>query len=91
MNEFRTLTLKEIICKFSRQEVQPDIIVDDTNLVEDLLFDSLTFIELISEIESTFDINIDSDDLDFDVLNIYKGLHSIVDLYLSKASQEVKL
>ena len=42
---------------------------DDARLIEDLNFDSLQILGLITELEQEFDIMLDDDDLDLETLD----------------------
>lgn len=55
----------EIILQISIDSgLEVDTINDETNISSDLGFDSVAIIELIVEIENTFDVEMDEDDMD---------------------------
>ena len=56
--------LKQIIRDLINSAFQTINISDSTNLIYDLGFDSITIVNLILEIENTFDVEMDSYDLD---------------------------
>lgn len=70
--------LKEVIIRVARKSLGQNDITDETSLVKDLGFDSVQMVELIVEIESEFDIEIQDDDLDIEKLMIFKSLLDIV-------------
>ncbi len=55
------LRLKEIIIKTMRIGIDTDDIEDDTDLINDLLFDSIQVLRLISSIENEFGIVIENE------------------------------
>lgn len=70
--------LKQIIVNISNQEISISDIKSETILTTDLGFDSVKIIELIVEIETAFDIEIDDDDLDIEKLTIFGKLNNLV-------------
>lgn len=69
--------LKEVIISCS-DAVELEKINDDTDLVKDFGFNSVNLIQLIVELETVFDIEIDDEDLQVDKLSTYKGLLQIL-------------
>lgn len=57
--------LKKIIVQYV--DVEPDDIKEDSKLIEDLGFNSYDFMSLLGELEETYDVTIDEND----VLNIH--------------------
>lgn len=57
--------LKKIIVQYV--DVEPDDIKEDSRLIEDLGFNSYDFMSLLGELEETYDVTIDEND----VLNIH--------------------
>lgn len=76
------LKLKSLICECSKFEVDPTQIKDETNLIEELQFDSISLIELISKVEESYCVDFNYSDLDLDVISVYKGLESTLEQYL---------
>jgi len=70
--------LKKIIAEVALKEVNESIINDDTVLTSDLGYDSVQIIQLIVELESQFQIEIEDDDLDIDKLTIYRNLRDMI-------------
>lgn len=70
--------LKELIGKVAAGDVDISTISESTVLTTDLGFDSVQIISLIVELESTFDIEVEDDDLDIEKLTIYQNLFDIV-------------
>ena len=76
--------IAEIVKSVSKIEVDVNEIIDDTCFLEDLSFDSLTFVVMIIEIEAKFDIELDNEVLLFDNSNTYGQLCSFVSDALDK-------
>lgn len=70
--------LKKIIAEVALKEVNESIISDDVVLTSDLGYDSVQIIQLIVELESQFQIEIEDDDLDIDKLTIYRNLRDMI-------------
>lgn len=64
--------LKELIVSIAPQVSKVDI-VDETNLIDDLLFDSLMVMELVVSIEEEFGVEID-DSTDYEKVIVFKTL-----------------
>lgn len=67
-----TNTIKEKLfqtIKNVSQEELPSDINDFTNIFMDLSFDSFKMITLLIEIEQAFDISIDADDYDYEIIS----------------------
>ena len=56
------LKVKEIIAGVLEQDENVEKINDDTNLLTDYGFDSIMLVELVSEIEDSFDIMFSDED-----------------------------
>jgi len=66
--------LKEIIRNnIQDEEIQKVEITNDTSLLEDLMLDSITFIQLIVELEENF--NIEINDVDFEKIDKFSDLY----------------
>lgn len=63
-------------CDFRVKNSGP--ITAETRLISDLGFDSVSMLELVTAIEEAFDITIDFEDLDIEVLNVAGLLASLV-------------
>lgn len=50
----------------------------DSNLIEDLMFDSIKLMELVVELENIFDIVVHEDDLTIEKIGTFSGLYNIV-------------
>ena len=57
---------------------KPEEIHDGTSLIDDLLFDSITLVQLIVELEEVFNVSLD-DIEDFTSLETYKKLSLFID------------
>ncbi len=66
--------IADIIRKVKEDREEKLVIDENTNIMEDIGFDSLEMINFILSIEETFDIDIDFDDFDYDYLNSVKSL-----------------
>lgn len=51
---------------------------DELNLIEDLMFDSISLLELIVEIEDEFGIEFDEEDIDIDIFSNYGNLRKLL-------------
>jgi acyl carrier protein len=69
-----TSKVKEIISGVLEQGENVENINDDTNLLTDYGFDSIMLVELISEIEDSFDIMFSDEDMDIEKLYSFGGL-----------------
>lgn len=72
------LRLKKIIMKNSRKEISESDITDNSSLTADFGFDSVQMIEMIIDIESEFDITIEDEDIELDVLTKYGLLKGLI-------------
>jgi len=70
--------LKEIIAEIISHEVQISDIYDETVLTVDLGFNSIQIVNLIVELETKYNIDIEDDDLDIENLTVYKNLFDMV-------------
>lgn len=68
------LKVKEIIAGVLEQDENVEKINDDTNLLTDYGFDSIMLVELVSEIEDSFDIMFSDEDMDIEKLYSFRGL-----------------
>jgi acyl carrier protein len=75
--------LKEVIASCGNYVIFENI-NDDTDLVRDFNFSSIDIIQLVVELESAFDIEIDDDDLLIESLAPYKSLIEILKLKLNE-------
>lgn len=71
--------LKEVIANIAMQDVDVISINEETNLINDLGYDSVQIIELIVQLEMEFDIEIEDDDLDIENLIVYSGLYKTIE------------
>ena len=74
--------MKTTINSILTQKRFSDIIDVDMDLGEDLGFDSLSLVELIVDLESRFDIEIDESDLEPKRLKTVGQIYKLVDKYL---------
>lgn len=66
--------VKEIIAGVLEQDENVNEINNDTNLLTDYGFDSIMLVELVSEIEDSFDIMFSDEDMDIEKLYSFSGL-----------------
>lgn len=78
MNDVFERKLKEVILKNTTVADEKRIICDETDLIKDLEYDSLSFVKLIIAIESEFGIEIPEDDIEFDIIGNYRNLKECV-------------
>ena len=75
--------LKEIITSCG-ESVDADKINEETDLVRDFAFNSISIIQLVVELENEFDIEIDDEYLLQEILSPYKSLAEILKNKLSE-------
>jgi len=83
-NEIIEQKLKTIILKNASLDYIENDITDNSDLVEDLKFDSIRIIQLIVDIESEFKIQIEDDFLLIELISNYKSLKTHVINMLSE-------
>lgn len=71
--------LKALIVDITTEKVDNNSIDTNTDLINDLGFDSIEIIELIVEIENEFKIEIDDDDINMNILTTYSELLSMIE------------
>lgn len=71
--------LKELIVNIAMQDVNAISINEETNLINDLGYDSVQIIELIVQLEMEFDIEMEDDDLDIENLIVYSRLYKTIE------------
>lgn len=76
--------LKNLIKEYSSVAIEANEISSNTDLIKDLGYDSLSFIQLISDIEDEYNIIFDLDDLDISTLSKYKEIEKIIVSKLKK-------
>lgn len=75
--------LIHLICQNSKADGME--INDETNLVNDLGFDSMDLMVMISDIECEFNILFDPDNLDYEKVINFQGLYnSVIDIIHKK-------
>lgn len=67
-----------VLASAKRQELTRDDLTEQTDLVDDLEFDSISFVKLVVDIESLFGIEFDDDMMDYEVLTSYGKLWEYV-------------
>lgn len=70
--------LKSIIKSVATHDIDVESITDETILTEDLKFDSIQLIELIVELESEFDIVVEEDDLEMEIITVYHNIYEMI-------------
>ncbi|MDP4180726.1 MAG: phosphopantetheine-binding protein [Bacillota bacterium] len=71
--------LKKVIAKNIRIGISADEITDESNLIEDFVFDSIQVIKLIGDIETEFDIFVDDEAMVIDKFTRYGALRDYVE------------
>lgn len=89
MNKDNERNLKEAIKTVCRMEKESGFIdellnKDDCDLIDELGFDSLLFVELVVEIEESLGFEFDMNNLDINKLRHLKDLKDVIDGYLIK-------
>lgn len=77
MNEIMREKLKDLVMASSVQ-ADRDSIAMETNLIDDLMFDSIAMMELVVDIEETFDIELSEDDLVMEKFETFEKLCELV-------------
>lgn len=72
-----------VLVSAKRQELTREDINEQTDLVDDLEFDSISFVKLVVDIENLFGIEFDDDMLDYEILTSYGKLWEYVRQALS--------
>ncbi len=67
-----------VLASAKRQELTREDINEQTDLVDDLEFDSISFVKLVVDIENLFGIEFDDDMLDYEILTSYGKLWEYV-------------
>lgn len=70
--------LKEVIVKVADIKMDSCVIEKNTNLIDDLFFDSILLVNLISEIEEEFKIKLEDKYLDVELLTVYDSLYKMI-------------
>ena len=68
-----------LICTDIAVEFSADDISAQSSLFDDLSFDSIKMIELLTKLEQEFEIELDDEDLDFQVFATINSLTTFVD------------
>jgi Phosphopantetheine attachment site. len=71
--------LKTIILEIMRIGIDLEDIEEDTDLINDLLFDSIQVLRLISSIEDEFKITIENEDSLVDLVQNYGALREFIE------------
>ena len=71
--------IKEVISKSYMSNLSPEEIREEMTLVDDLSFDSLGFVQMILDIESTFGIKFDEEYVSMDKLVTVKDVINYVE------------
>lgn len=75
MNDIKEKVI-ELIVNNAKYE---DEVTENTMLIEDMGFTSIELVAVVYDIETAFDISFDSDELDFDVINVVGNLIALVE------------
>lgn len=86
MNQENQNKLLEIVKKSAGKDVSKVEFTESTLLTKHLGYDSIKVVQLIVDIEETFGIAIEDDDLDFDVLLKYGSLQAFIAERLAEAN-----
>lgn len=73
------MKLKEIIVRISKKEIMENLITKDLDLISDLDFDSMQIVELIVETENEFNIIIEDEDMDLEILSKFCNLNNMIE------------
>jgi len=68
-----------LICTDIAVDLSAEDITGQSSLFDDLSFDSIKIIELLTKLEQEFEIELDDEDLDFQVFATVKSLTTFVD------------
>lgn len=84
------MSIKERLYKLiaNLSETIDPIITDETNLLDDLSFDSVLMVSMIVEIESEFGIVLDDDDLELDILSNVAQLEKMINKKVKEDKDE---
>lgn len=76
--------IKMIIISKGKKEVDANSIEEQTNLIDDLGFDSVQMIEFIVSLEESFGVSLDDADVDLDVLSKYGVVVKMIEKKIAK-------
>ena len=79
-NEYKT-----IIAKLSAIDIAEDELKEDMFLIEDLLFDSLSFVHMVLMIEKAYEINFDDEYINIEKHNTVKDVADYIKTKTSEA------
>lgn len=72
------MSLKEIIVKYCFGGITCDDINEDTDLINDLGFDSISILRFLAETQNTFDIEIEDEYLSLELLGRFGNIREAV-------------
>jgi acyl carrier protein len=70
--------LIDLLEKYSKAEIDNDILTETTSLDHDLGIDSIMLLQLVVDIEDEFSISILDDELDADIIGTFGGMLRLV-------------
>lgn len=76
-----------VLASAKRQELTRDDLTEQTDLVDDLAFNSIDLVKLVVDIENVFDIEFDDELMDYEILTSYGNLREYVRRALSGEDQ----
>lgn len=85
-NEEKLIKVIASACRLEMDEAHIAEILgsDNCNIIEQLGFDSLLMVELVVELEETFDFEFDMNALDINKLKYYEELKNSIDSYVGE-------
>ncbi|MCL2773285.1 MAG: phosphopantetheine-binding protein [Oscillospiraceae bacterium] len=87
-NEIIEQKIKSIILKNASLNYTENDITDNSDLVEDFKFDSMSILQLVLDIENDFKIQIEDDFLLIALISDYKSLKTYIIDIMSKKEEE---
>lgn len=78
MNDQVEMKLKETIMRYSKLKIGFADITDDSEVINDFGYDSVSTIRLVIDIEKVFGIEIDDEDLSLEKVGKYSSLKKLV-------------
>lgn len=72
------INLKEIVVKYCIGGITYDDINEDTDLINDLGYDSINILRFLAEVQNTFDIEIEDEYLSLEMLGRYRNIKEAV-------------
>jgi D-alanine--poly(phosphoribitol) ligase subunit 2 len=85
---FDTLALQQQVTALFAEKLNLDVASAETDLIEAGLLDSLALVELLAQLEESFDVSISTDDME---LENFRSINSIAMFVMQRAAVGVEV